>query len=309
MKPKELDLLIHECLEGCLSEQDAATLSDLLENSADARDRYWEMASMHGLLEHSMQKASLGVITGRGAQQSDWTSRWPGWSPLTAATAGVVFGILGASMVWAYALPTVKRTFERTVAIVSESFEDADWRPTRSFPIQANQWCGDLSAPINAVAGVNPAEGDRMVRLTSQNQQKFGYARHIVDVADLPTPAVGETWKLNVAAQFNSLESTHSHLYQVRLAAFSQEPAAIRDIWNDESVLFDTVLHHVSRNMHAQPGEVGWQSVRATMEIPAGTRCVVISLGASDRNSANSQAEHYLDDVQASLVISQSPAD
>lgn len=256
-----------------------------------------------------MQKASVSAITGRTAPPSSLTSRWPIWSPLPAAAAGVVFGILSASMVWAYTLPTVKRSFERTFSIISESFENTEWTPPRIFPIEANQWCGDLSAPLTAVAGVVPADGEHMVRLTSQQMRKYGYARHIIDLADLPAPAHRETWKLSVAAKFNSLETTHSHLYQVRLAAFAQEPAEIRDIWNDEPVLFNTVLHHVSRNVHAKPGEVGWQSVRADMEIPPGTRSLIISLGASERNPANLQSEHYLDDVQASLTITQEPLD
>ena len=37
MKTEELDHLIHHCLEGCLSESEAARLSALLEQSAEAR--------------------------------------------------------------------------------------------------------------------------------------------------------------------------------------------------------------------------------------------------------------------------------
>ena len=65
MKTEELDHLIHHCLEGCLSVSEAARLSALLEQSAEARERYWATASVHGLLEDSLQQASLRVISGQ----------------------------------------------------------------------------------------------------------------------------------------------------------------------------------------------------------------------------------------------------
>jgi hypothetical protein len=306
MKTEELDHLINDFLEGCLSGSEAARLSALLEDSAEARERYWATASVHGLLEDSLQQASLRVITGQESRARTPLARWFHWRPLASAAAGLAFGICCASMVWAYALPTVNRTADRTISTLTEGFEDAELTPPRGFPRQANEWSGDVSAPVTAESGVVPIEGKRMVRLgqASPSSRRFSYAWRIVDLAEHPVPGEGETRKVEVSAAFNTPGEGRPLHYQIRLAAFSQEPGEVRRIWNHESVLFDTVLQHVGRNVHVEAGESGWQTVQASTELPPGTRSVVISLAASEADSANSRMEYYLDDVKARLIVS-----
>jgi hypothetical protein len=71
-------------------------------------------------------------------------------------------------------------------------------------------------------------------------------------------------------------------------------------------VLFDTVLQHVGRNVLTKPDQPGWQTVRASMEIPPGTRSLLISLAASEADSASAPKKYFLDDVRARLVVSSS---
>lgn len=65
MNAKELDDLIERCLEGQLSQAEAERLSALLVESHEARARYWETASVHGLLEQVLQQASLRAVSGQ----------------------------------------------------------------------------------------------------------------------------------------------------------------------------------------------------------------------------------------------------
>lgn len=309
MNTNELDALIHDCIEGRLSEADAAKLSALLEQSAEARARYWETASVHGLLENSLQQASLRVITGQAAPDSDRVVRLFQWRPWAAAAAGIVFGILSASMVWAYALPLGGRTLERAVALFTEGFEDANMPTRRGFPSEANRWTGDFSAPTASEDDVAPSEGSLMLRLNPVATRKFGYAWHIVDLEDHPELAQGGTRRLEVSAAFNTPEPGRPLRYQIRLAAFSQEPTEVRQIWNNEPVLFDTVLQHVGRNVLTKPDQRGWQTVQAALELPPGTRSVVISLAAGEADADHPLAHHYLDDVQARIVMTQPPVE
>lgn len=306
MKTEELDHLIHHYLEGCLSENEAARLSALLEHSAEARERYWATASVHGLLEDSLQQASLRVITGQETRTQTPVAKWFPWRPLASAAAGLAFGICGASMVWAYALPMAERTEERSIATLTEGFEKTELTPPRGFPRRANEWSGDLSASVTAESGVAPIEGDRMMRLeqASPNSRRFSYAWRIVDLAEHPAPGEEETRKVEVSAAFNTAGEARPLRYQIRLAAFSQEPGEVRQIWNHESVLFDTILQHAGRNVHVEADDPGWQLVLASMEIPPGTRSLLISLAASEADSASAPREYYLDDVRARLVVS-----
>lgn len=305
MKTEELDHLIHHCLEGCLSESEAARLSALLEHSAEARDRYWVTASVHGLLEDSLQQASLRAITGQETRAQNPVMRRFPWRSWAAAAAGLAFGIFGASMVWAYALPMANRTVERTVSVLTEGFEKADLTPSRGFPRQANEWSGDVSAPVTAESGVAPIEGDRMARLekAASSARRFSYAWRIFDLAEHSALDEAETRKVEVSASFHTAGEARPLHYQIRLAAFSQEPGEVRQIWNHESVLFDTVLQHVSRNVLTKADQPGWQTVKASMELPPGTRSLLISLAASEGNPASAPKMYYLDDVQARFVV------
>ena len=96
-----------------------------------------------------------------------------------------------------------------------------------------------------------------------------------------------------------------SSIFQIRLAAFSQALQDIARIWNNQEVLFDQVLQHVGRNHITKPGQDSeWHKLGASIEIPSGTRSVVISLGAGMVDSSDDKSNHYLDDVRVSLVDS-----
>lgn len=307
MKTHELDSLIDNCIEGCLSDADAAMLSRLIEESPEVRARYWEAASVHGLLEDSLQQATLRVITGQQTPAPTRVMKWFYWRPWTAAAAGLVFGIFSASMVWAYAVPMAQQTLERTIEILTEGFEDSEMTPPNRFPKRADEWSGDMSSPVAAEADVAPSEGIRMMRLTPGPTRKLGYAWRIVDLEEHPEQAQADSRRLEVSASFNTPGEARQSRYQIRLAAFSQEPGEVRQIWNNELMLFDTVLQHVGRNVLRAADHTRWQTVHASMEIPPGTRSVVISLAAGAVDSDEPPGKHYLDDVRVRFVLKQSP--
>jgi hypothetical protein len=307
MKTDELDRLIHACVEGGLTADDAARLSALLEQSAGARARYWEMASVHGMLEDALQQAALRAVTGEASPERARAAGGRGWCPWTAAAAGLACGFLGASIAWACAAPGRVPPVWRMVANLAEGFESGDISPPRGFPRVANEWSGDLSAPVTAEAGVAPAEGTRMASLVPPHTRKYSYAWRMVDLSELPPRSDGETRRLEVSAAYLAPGPARPLRYQIRLAAFSQEPAAIRPIWNNEPALFDTVLQHVGRNVHAGAEARGWQTVRAIMDIPPGARSLVISLGASEGDPAHAPKSCYLDDVRVRIVAAKTP--
>ena len=299
MKTEELDHLIHHCLEGCLSESEAARLSALLEQSAEARERYWATASVHGLLEDSLQQASLRVISGQETRAQNPVVRWFPWRPLTAAAAGIVFGILSASMVWAYAVPLAERLTHESFPALTDRLEEAARSPVRGFPRQANVWTGELFA--------SPDRGEGMIRLKPNAARRLGYVWRIIDLAEQDLPVSGKSCSLEVLASFAAPDLAPESRYQIRLAAFSEAPAEVRAIWNNEPLLFDSVLQHIGRNVHTAAGDTAWHEVRATLEIPPGTRSLVICLGAGHSDPARPTQGHYLDAVHARFVVQESP--
>lgn len=87
--------------------------------------------------------------------------RWMQWRPLTAAAAGVMLGLLCASLAWAVATPRAMATAERLFALVDGGFEDG--AVSAGFPKQLGGWSGDASEIVVA-EGVKTREGRRMLR-------------------------------------------------------------------------------------------------------------------------------------------------
>lgn len=303
----ELDALIDACLDGRLSEAEADRLSQWIEESSEARERYWELASVHGLIEQSMQSASVKAATGEELVRPPKAEGLVRWPRINAVAAGMVIGILSASLGWAYAIPLVNQTQRESTEIVFEDFEDPQMKLMGRFPTNANQWFGRvLSVPgkdeIPAVSGT------RVGQFNTWPKTKLAYARYLIDLDDHLKPAEEHVRSVEVEASFFTLNPQEPSVFQIRLGAFSQEPEAVRPIWNDHETLFDTVLQHVGRNYITEPGEqTGWHKLRATIEIPTATRSVVISLGAGNDESGATASEHFVDAVRVQLVDTFAP--
>ena len=120
---RELDALIDACLDGHLSEAEADSLSKSMEESSEARERYWQLASVHGMIEQSMQSASLKAATGEEFVTPVKTEGHSGWRRFTSVAAGIMIGIFFASLGWAYAIPLVNQSQRSSTEIVFESFD------------------------------------------------------------------------------------------------------------------------------------------------------------------------------------------
>lgn len=305
----ELDALIDAYVDGQLTVEEANRLNALIEGSKPARRRYWELTLVHGMLEQGLQTASVKAAAGE--QPTVATMRrgifleWPG---LAAAAAGVVVGVFSASLVWAYngSHPSP----EARVEILFESFEGDESRTlSPAFPDRAGKWFGDLSVAVPSKNGLEPERGDSVARFIPAPTRKYSYARYIIDVEDLTLPGVGHVSQLEVKASFASDQMSLPARYQIRLAAFTQPPEEVRAIWNRESILFDTVLQHTARNYLATSDREAWKKLRSRIDIPPGTRSLVISLGVAEQGDPPLAGAHYLDAVRVRLIPSQAPQD
>lgn len=308
-KHRELDALIDACLDGRLSEEEAGRLSERIEASGEARERYWQLASVHGLLEQSLQCASMKAATGESFSppaKPEQFSRWPRIAPIAA---GILFGIFSSSVVWAYKFTRADQPQREAREITFESFENAELELPKRFPSTANQWHGRVIS-VPEAQGVPAVSGTRTGQFQPQGDSKFTYARYLIDLDEYPKLSAGRVRSVEVQASFLSSNPSVHAVFQIRLAAFSQEPGAVRPIWNNEEILFDTVLQHVGRNHKTEPGEeTNWHDLRATIEIPSGARTVLISLGAGNVDPNTSASDHYVDAVQVDLVDTTQPLD
>ncbi|MDA8990003.1 hypothetical protein N9H45_00575 [Opitutales bacterium] len=303
-KERELDDLLNRYLNGNLSEEDARALSTQIEESAEVRERYWELASIHGMVEQTMQSVSLQATTGKDSAEPERRPRALGLSRIKTGIAGLAIGVFSASVVWAFNLPQDNQPQPKIQEIVSEGFENPEQNFKRRFPYEAGKWFGDISS-ISADQATSSASGVRVAQFLDNPKAKFAYARYLIDLESYAEVYPTHTRSLRVDTSFFASNMDDSSVFQIRLAAFSQEPQEVRPIWNNQEVLFDQVLQHVGRNHTTQPGQDSeWHKLGASIEIPPGTRSVVISLGAGMVDSSDDKSNHYLDDVRVSLVDS-----
>jgi hypothetical protein len=278
-----------------------------MRTEATARDLYLQLADTHSCLaideQLCVEEASPArPLTAPALTKQNTHFRSFAARPVTAALAGLVVGLFGASMVFGYVVPRVKNEALRSMTVFTESFESETLIPQRGFPSRAGVWSGDLSGSLPAETGLQPKHGDRMVRLTPHERRKFSYAWRIVDLNDFPLPAGAESRQVEVMASFHGVHLGTTDRNQIRLAAFAEQPGDVKPIWNSEN-MFDHVLQHVGRSVTVNSNDQGWQTIRARMEIPAEARSLVISLAAAMADDSALKTAHYLDDVHVQFVI------
>jgi len=300
----DLDDVLNKYLEGSLSEEETLALSNRIEKSSEVRERYWELASIHGMVEQTMQTASLQATTGRESAEPERRTRVLGLSRIKTGIAGLAVGVFSASVVWAFNLPQDKKSNQEVREIVTESFEESDMGFKGRFPTEAGKWFGEISS-VSAKDEIPPASGVRVAQFIDNPKAKFTYARYLIDLDKYAKSGQNQSRSVRVEASFFASNPDDSSVFQIRLAAFSQEPQDVRPIWNDQEVLFDQVLQHVGRNHITKPGQKpDWQRLEASIEIPPETRSLVISLGAGMVDPNGDKSNHYLDDIRVSLVDS-----
>lgn len=303
MNTKHWDDLIQRYMAGTTTTEETTELQDALKANAELRALYLDYMNLDVALEAKAGAAeTVPSVAPVELRETSVPRGWLHWRPLTAAAAGLIIGLFSASMVFAYAVPRVMASTLRKVPLFVEGFEDESMRPLRGFPSAAGRWSGDLSLMRPTQEEVPAAEGKRMARLMPSPKRHYTFAARIVDLADLPM-SVDAAWRqIEVTASFHSVYSTKVQRHQIRLAAFSEEPEAVREIWNSPN-MFDYVMQHVGRTVPMKSKDHGWQTLQSRMEIPPGARSLVIWLAAIDGDGEGQAAAHYLDDIQVSLIL------
>ena len=283
-------------LEGVASLEETQELESLIVKDASVRQDFLRYTHLDSALA-GVRRSQPSVVVPR-------RSVWLSWRPLTAAAAGIVFGMFCTSVVFAYAVPRMRMDRHRVIPLFSERFEDVKAVFGRGFPNDADGWSGDFDAVVSTDGAISPKEGQHMARLAPIAGRKFCAAERIVDLAKFPLTSSTESRMVEVTASFHGIDSEWPDRNQIRLAAFAEAPKDVKAIWNSDSRL-DQVLQHLGRTVTVKPGEHGWQTLKVSMEIPTGARSLVIHLGAGVADDAGPKTLHYIDDVRAQFVITE----
>jgi hypothetical protein len=127
---------------------------------------------------------------------------------------------------------------------------------------------------------------------------------YIVDLRQLAPAPAGAARVVRLAASFRAAPSEIRDRYMARAAAFVEAPSEIdprwmNDLWGSEE---NHAVATAARAVTFQPGTPGWQTLHLTMDLPPGSRFLVVSLRAATMHGKpEMRAAHYLDDVRVML--------
>jgi hypothetical protein len=293
----ELELM-RRYLEGVASLEETQELESLIVRDASVRQDFLRYTHLDSALA-GVRRSQPSVVAPR-------RSIWLSWRPLTAAAAGIVFGMLCTSVVFGF---VGQRQVEKKtpLAVVQPSFEDAQMPLAKGFPPAPSLWTGDVAKVVPAENGVTPKDGHHMLRMETTVYGKPVLFPRLYQIIALP-PSGSELREIEVSASFASADPGSSPHYTVRAYAVNEAPERLGPDWFARHwfVQQDEAIASAETGFENPPGSAGWQSIGLRMQVPGKARCLVVFFGVKNQAKSQARKAHYLDAVQVSFVESPS---
>ncbi|MFM2176453.1 MAG: hypothetical protein RL015_551 [Verrucomicrobiota bacterium] len=292
----ELELM-RRYLEGVASLEETQELESLIVKDVGVRQDF--------LRYTHLDSALAGVRRSQPSVAAPRRSVWLSWRPLTAAAAGIVFGMLCTSVVFGFVnqQAAVKKVpllaFDAGLEDVTQTLKDG-------LPDRVGQWGMDEASIVAAEENVLPLQGERMLRLEPIPPQKpvknhTSRVYQMLDLRSQPVAMMNGEVEAEVTASFCATNSDLSSRYLIRAIALDEAPeTATKNFWS--KVESDGVVSE-SQRFDTLPGKSGWHTFSMKLRLPPGSQTLVLIFGAVPSEDTSRPAlVHYLDDVQASLL-------
>jgi hypothetical protein len=279
-------------------EHQSALLDDwLLESSLPDR---LPGAVVAGLQESAMNHRIERIAPVRAKQWAGWLS----WRPLTAAVAGIVFGMFCTSLVFAYVAPSLGKAF----TLFHEGFERSPQLVHQALPTAVGQWSVDTGAVVGPVRGASPKEGGHMLRLEPKADDKFTRAHYVVNLRQIPAFSRSGPRQAQFRVSFRPALVGKTDRYVLRAATFSGGLAQIEPEWmkGGWAEVQDRALSYAAQGGGVSKGTEDWITMTLSINVPAEANLMVLSLwAASMEEKREDRGAHYVDDVTLSFPTSE----
>ncbi len=293
----ELELM-RRYLEGVASLEETQELESLIVRDASVRQDF--------LRYTHLDSALAGVRRSQPSAVAPRPSVWLSWRPLTAAAAGIMFGMFCTSVVFGF---VGQRQVEKKtpLAVVQPSFEDAQMPLAKGFPPAPSLWTGDVAKVVPAENGVTPKDGHHMLRMETTVYEKPVLFPRLYQIIAL-SPSGSERREIEVSASFASADPGSSPHYTVRAYAVNEAPERLGPDWFARHwfVQQDEAIASAETGFENPPGSTNWQSIGLRMQVPGKARCLVVFFGVKNQPKSQAKKPHYLDAVKVSFVESPS---
>ena len=300
-KSSEHEELIDRYLTGMTDAGEVEQLDALLKSDDALRQSFLAASRVDShLREQAVDRPAMEMDSSSGSQRVRFAWITP------SAAAGLLIGLFSASIVWA-AIPQNGGITRTSQEIVTEDFEDPELKLRPPFPDRANQWFGRVVS-VAPEGGFSAVEGSRVGQLSPVPGNRTESVRYVVDLNDFPGSAPGHVQSLQVKGFFATPLTDQEPKFRVELTAFSEAPGDVRQAWREQRESGERALQEVVRNyLPKSDGQGDWHEVGASLEVPEGTRSVVISLGVFRLNPDKPVSDFYLDAIEVRLVDTYEP--
>lgn len=296
----ELELM-RRYLDGVASLEETQELEALIVKDASVRQDF--------LRYTHLDSALAGVGRSQPSVVAPCRSVWFSWRPLTAAAAGIVFGMFCTSLVFGYSMP---RMVERVLNLVNAGFEESVAPLPDGIPLRFGVWSGDYSEIVGEQQGIPPHEGQRMFRfLRSDSKDGFpsrayhGNMYQFIDIRPWREAISRGAAVVDWSAWFNCIREASGtpSKFEASMWAFAGEPSVVRKSWEEK---VHQELAYSTWRVVADNDPKTWQRVAGSLIVPPDTDFLVVELKAigGDETPVNgivTFAGHYADDVRMAL--------
>jgi hypothetical protein len=310
--PTSLDQQLLTLLHAVRDEQDdpaCTTLNELLRHDPAARAAMARLLVDEHALIHRLRDDSIVSLLESVPAKMVRTPRWYSWRPLAAIAAGIVFGTFCTSVVFGLVAQRAATVKETPLPVFDPGLESTAPITARNVPNRVGIWGAQSARVVTAENGVEPREGQRMLRLEPTPRNKKGEtflspAYQMLDLRSLPKASRGRDAEVQVTASFCAANSEVNSLYAIRIFALNQPPDKARSrFWQKKD---EEGVAIVQQTFGTAPGEGGWRTFSLKMPLPRGARTLVFILAAGVPKDATEGASfYYLDDVRMSVLSPQ----
>jgi len=305
--------LIRRCRDGEASMEELAQLESCLREDTDFRLAYVRYINLDVALSALVKTVPMPEATMPASRPH--RNLWLSWRPLTAAAAGIVFGMFSASFVWGYVVPRVTRASSIWLPVAKGSFEE----PMVPLRIGATPslaaWSADPCAVVSAENGIEPLHRMHMLRALGSVAKNAngrptlsGEFMQLVDMRLFKEQFADGCADLKCSAWFNAVADTGNQDYAATLEIYalrgnpSEVPASEPRNW----LAREQIVRSMKRII-IDHDPAAWQASGVRVELPPETDFVAVTFRlAPTRPLMNTVPPafpgHYVDHVRLALV-------
>jgi hypothetical protein len=306
MNAKERNELIDALIDGDIFEADFLRLEAELTIDPTARKAYFDRIALS-------QALTTEALNGLPKQSLSTTkpSRWFSWRPLTAAAAGIVFGMLCTSAVFGFVVPGTGKV----MTLLQEGFEAGPAPLVIGMPIETDKWSGDYTEVVGEQQGVKPAGGTKMLRLLRADFEGkarvegnyFADVYRLIDVRPYQREFADGGAVVHLSAAFNAFAFPAEEAFggSVGIHALNAATAADGSHRSEWTIYSDSLAMARNNPLKLDRDPATWQRLGTELRLPPNTEFLLIRISVNHSTPSQRRVSfdgHYVDDVRLSMA-------